>query len=800
MGLSLKFGRCVSLLAVAVGAVGVWTDVYAQDQIAVYRVLPAQVTRDGVLKLAREAFGMNSPQLAEDNTAFMLQQEQKRLTIWKASGALLFADDAKLWNPDYRPILPDMPEKLGDDFLRKSNLIPHGGELVLRRALIRSAKREDGQTVENHWELTYTLFRIDTGQKKENFPITADLGNLTLRLGESGQVIGLERELGQGLGSRELHPFLDSKKAFDWFQWKVGQGQSTTTITYPYYYFSLQGTYNTGFSSILPGYLGWVPDTDREHLWYYVPATTWAVLARIVSPKDKAQLPAGAPVEFRAEVAQGFGSPPYRYLWYSHRDGILGQLAQVSSFREKLSDGRHVITLWVSDSHGTIDAHTVIIHVGSNLSATMAAAGGWRLGLVYGLVVLGVLLGFCRARRSGLALILCGLILSDVLAAGTPHLNRSKQVAEVASPPLLQAASQQLQQGWYEFWPDAQGPLVPAGKGKLRLYISFLRDSGPELLYINWNNTPYISRFFVPYIEVKPKGQNSLKLNIPNPPKFTRLSKLQNPICDPKRLGPLAGISGLWGVKDFGRELEAHYDLDVQGPRGQKLGTINLVFAFRFYHPTWCRNSRAPEFYPEVRYTVQGFNVERVRVPFRFDVDAAGDSKNDVAMMVKEPLPDVMPKVPPRPIGCVSGAQDVILPNPKPANYTGGELACIHDEFLRENFDNYHQAEELIIAPSCHTGNPCFHFHMLKPALGQKFIAVQNHDNELSPHKLNPPKEPEELVNTPPEPLADIVFWYIAESDKPQDSFAADRLMWPAQFVGFSCKIEGAPFGYPACP
>ncbi len=88
-------------------AVSFWTDiVWAQEQIAIYRVLPTQVTREAVLRLAREAFGMSSPQVAEDDVAFMLHQEQKRLTVWKASGAILFADDSKLWNPDYEITSP----------------------------------------------------------------------------------------------------------------------------------------------------------------------------------------------------------------------------------------------------------------------------------------------------------------------------------------------------------------------------------------------------------------------------------------------------------------------------------------------------------------------------------------------------------------------------------------------------------------------------------------------------------------------------------------------------------------------
>lgn len=69
---SLKSFGLGTALALSALAVSFWTDsVWAQEQIAVYRVQPVQVTRDSVLKLAREAFGMTSPQVTEDDEVVM---------------------------------------------------------------------------------------------------------------------------------------------------------------------------------------------------------------------------------------------------------------------------------------------------------------------------------------------------------------------------------------------------------------------------------------------------------------------------------------------------------------------------------------------------------------------------------------------------------------------------------------------------------------------------------------------------------------------------------------------------------
>ena len=798
--------------AVAVLAVSFWTNIVrAQQQIAVYRVQPVQVTRDSVLKLAREAFGMTSPTVSEDSTTFMLQQEQKRLTVWKASGAILFADDSKLWNPDYHPSLPPLEEavRLGEEFVRKHNLVPTGGKLILHNTRVRSAPahQEGAPPLENHWELSYTLFQLETGLKAQETgsPLQMGAGALTLELGSHGEVIGLQRELGQQLGPPEFQPLLSRQESTNWLRWKAGQGNPIELLETSEFGFSFRGSAAAGYSFILPGYRNWAFRADHEHVWHYVPATTFAVLARIRAPLDGARFRAGFPVEFRAEIAAGFGAPPYQYLWYSNRDGIL---SRASTFRKELSSGRHAITLWVSDRRGTADAHVITVEVDGSQGSGASAA--WLAGV--GLAGLGLLLGLAHVQRYGVALALAGLLI--VLQG---EASRERSYRDTNSEALWHTEQQPLPAGIYQFW-----------GGKLSLEVSFAGDDGLKLFNVAWTKgtsaVHFITSLSVPYIEVKPQGQAAIKLEIPNPPKFSRLSILKNPVCDPQRL-PGGPLLELWGVEDIGRELEAHYDLEVKNAQGQKLGMVNLVFSFRFYYPSWCRNSRAPEFYPQVRYTVQGFPVEKVRVPMRINVDPdgvpSGNFLQHVPMMTKEPLPDIIGENQKLPVSCAP-AQAIIL---EPAGKEG-RLVCVHREFMEENFDNYHEAKELIIAPSCHRSNPCFHFHLLKPALGHKFLVVEWHDGELEPQKLRPPKEPEQLLGDPLVPdkpcqrpwgkepcelLLDPVFWYIAESDKPQDVFAADSPAWPAQFIGFSCSLYEKfvtiwivvpihiPLGYPSC-
>ncbi|MEM4382294.1 MAG: hypothetical protein QXX19_08710, partial [Candidatus Caldarchaeum sp.] len=682
--------------------------------------------------------------------------------------AILFADASKLWNYDYRPRLPTLTEArvLAEEFIHKNALVPRGGQLIRQGAWVRYAKQGE-QEIENHWELAYTLFHITTGFSKDGIPETEDLGALTVELGDNGEVIGLQRELGHELGPQELKPYLDYKQAQDWLRWKAFQRCHEDCpllfLTLARSNFVLQGAYNLGYTLIVPGFLGWGEGREGEALWYHIPQTSFAVLARIVAPQHRAQFSSGAPIGFRAEVAQGFGTPPYQFLWYSNRDGLL---SQASTFSKALSPGRHVITLWVSDRNGTVDTHTVIIYVGT--SAPWPGA----VGLVSSLALI---LGQWRKRWALMAL-LGGWLLVTVTSG--------------ASGISLQQP-QPLTEGYYAFWPDAspQGGNKPVVGSKLTFRLGLSGDNGPEVEDLRWtpsgrNAILWLGRFLVPYIEITPQGQAPIKLEIPKPPKFSRLSVIQNPNCDPKRV-PAQLQKGMWGLQDLGRALEAHYDLEVKDRWGKKLGTVNLVFDFRFYHPSWCRNSRVPEFYPEIRYTVQGFAVAKVRVPFLFKADII-DSQNDVAMMVKDPLIDVIQQGETN-IACNVGARTV-RPDPKPG--PGGEVVCLTHEFMEVNFDGYYQGDVTVNVPAC-SMQTCFIFRVLKPALGQKFIAVLANPNEDEPQKLRPPKEPEDLIRPIAEPFNnkknDIEFWYIAESDKPQDAFAADLPMWPVHFIGLSC-------------
>ena len=396
--------------ALAVLAASLCTNVvWAQDQIAIYRVLPVQVTRDSVLKLAREAFSMASPQVSEDDIAFMLAQEQKRLTVWKASGAMLFADDSKLWNPDYQITSPTDPEsaaQLAVQFLKTYNLLPPQAVLegiFAPFAQVHYVKGADGQEVPNHWSVRFTLL-VDSGTPLGL--VSIDKAQLLLQLGQNGEVIGLDFHW-RNLGERQLVPRVTAAQARELLAWKnklpLSQVPPINNPLHPQYTLHYP---EVPQAWLYPLYHLLLIDPERgQMVGGIVPASRFSVLARIASPQPDQSFPPDTPVELRAEVREGFGSPPYRYAWYSVRDGLISQAAVA---RVRLSPGVHQLWLYVTDRNGTQDSQTLYINVEGESSAT-SGTSLWQLPLIAsgaGLGMIGVLGFKRRSRRLGIVALL----------------------------------------------------------------------------------------------------------------------------------------------------------------------------------------------------------------------------------------------------------------------------------------------------------------------------------------------------------------------------------------------------------
>ncbi len=824
-------------------AVSLWTDVvYAQDKIAVYRVQPLLVTRDSVLKLAREAFGMTSPQVTEDSVTFVLEQEQKRLTIWKGSGAISFSDDSKLWNPDYHPSLPSESDaiRLALDFLKKHGLlIPQADPDktgLAPQATVRSMKtktRDGSDYVENHWLVSFPVVSVEPGSA--GIPFGVELG---LRLGSGGELLGFSLPW-QGLEASQRLPLLPQDEAIQLLKQKLGT-DTPRVLGEPrllYAYAGEQATYHYPIYAIM---------TAEAHSMggYAITATSFSPLVRIVSPREAATFPERVPIEFRAQIFSGFGTPPYRYLWLSSVDGPLGNAAVL---RKPLSVGQHTITLVVTDRNGVEDAQAVMITVGSpSALATLETAA-----LLAGPADLKV------ASSNGRALWVGGFALASLLLGVGALLSRRGSsrarwllfVVVGSSLWLLASSSAQqttscpkpgdvvvLKDQAYKCSGLEDGRSIEANVTVINstdgITINDLRVGAGRC-----NGTCYVLKeLSVPFVEVETGGK-TYKFELgdqPRNPKMTSISMITCAESKDDKGNPMP-----YGVK---------LDADYQGlaAKGTNI-TLDVTESFRFYVRSKCRFT-TPEFMPQLSYRLNNVppaTKVTLRIPFYFDFDLDGtgkkgeDTDDDVAVMVREPIWEfhdvagltrspilncTKDNVAPRLVS--AGGRSIIdCVNPNPAETDpdkGRRVKAV--EFMNADFDNYHQADEFLTVPLCTNlefwlgaiptkWTLCAHLHQYLPQIQQrlkqagielhaKFYALQYHDNKKE-KELAKIADLDTMKNG--EQLKDIVFWYVVEvtheggKTPMTGTLFLDAPFFPAYWAGFSCGKPLLRLGLPAC-
>ncbi len=813
-------------------AVSFWTGiVWAQEQIAIYRVLPVQVTRDAVLKLAREAFGMSSPQVIEDSATFVLEQEQKRLTVWKISGAISFSDNSKLWNPDYRPSLPSQSHaiQLAVNFLRKHELLSPEGDPNQTRlapdAVARGLKNREGTDyVANHWLVTLPLVSL---RSAIGTPIIG--ADLRLRMGTDGEVLALAVSFLQ-LKVEQTLPQLEPGQAFELLEWQLQASRKDLRISGEPQLVYLYPQEDTRF--VFPAYL-LITLQEHSHGGYLLPATPFTPLARITTPRDGATFSRGASIELRAEVRPGFGTPPYQFRWVSSLDGLLGSAA---TLRKTLSEGPHTITLIVTDRNGIEASHTLGITVGSPqaIAAKQRAliqAGPepkserpwiWTRGLPSLLLFLaGLFLGLRSRSHQGrwtslLMLTVGGLLLVSPLSQS-------------------QESGQALQDMNDASW-ELEG-------GKLTMNVRVMNSNDGLTLQdvkvpggckeMPGKQCFVLRELSVPFIEVEVKterGSNTYKFELDRRKAKEFSATAFQVACRETPKQP-------YGVK-----LEANYK-GLRDSDNRTNITLDVTESFRFYSRSKCRTP-SPDFMPQLSYKInnvvpKGAQVI-LRIPYYFDFDLDGtstkvDSDDDVAAMVREPIwefHDVAGLAAPfgiilnckqREVAPILKGERSIIDcghpdrNQPQADPRQGQRKA-PKEFLNHDFDNYHQADEFLVVPLCSGFSKskwtlCSHLHYYLPQIQQfaqpielhvDYYAVQYKEGEKD--KLDQSGKVaglKEILNG--DELKDIVLWLVLEMTHIEGqtvmtkTLFLDTPFFPAYWGGFSCAEPLLRLGLPTC-
>jgi len=847
-----KFGQFA--IAALIGAVSLWTEiVWAQEQIAIYRVLPAQVTRDAVLKLAREAFGMSSPQVNETDIGFVVRKGSKRLQVTKASGALLFADDSKLWNPDYRPHLPSESEAIrqATEFLRKHNFLPPQADPD-QTGLPAAAVTRGLASVQanNHVEVNYYFF-INPGFGPVPFPGNAPGGLLQVAIGESGEVIGLMWRW-RAIEQVQQRPLLSPDQARELLCWKLQLPlQNCSQLPDPGLIYPVWSDLDVQ-TAVYPMYLFLTMGTG-----YGVPATDFPVLARIRAPSDGAQIAPGMAVEFRAEIRAGFGSPPFSYAWRSTLDGELGQAAV---FRKALSPGTHIISLTVADQNGTVDVQYIQITVGSSGESAPVSRD----------VAMASAVSVDARALAGLGILVIGIVVVLRLI-GQRHGSRWSLVwVWLAVGLSLSGAS----------WSQAQavaGNFFNDGGPDFTGTLS-LTEHGLRLRDFKWQNFFIAREISIPFVDVE--------VNVAGVTKQVRLK------LDPKKAGAIQQVNVLQGQcpndpaqRVYGKVYQVSYKgltIDLGLP-GWGAGSLDVKLSYYFYRPrptlpaaaprgVNCELKRrdhpyriAPEFYFQAQYDLklpqppQGQAVpklEKVRFVYRMDFDVQG-GQNEIPALVREFIDEFRWQFAANifKIGVLVATSctqpQLVAAGAKPVNMRGrqAQILCLvapgptpgqvlDGNPTQNTYDNYHQAAGGgMWIPYCSAPDiPCVHMHLRHLDLGPRASARGRVFGGWPPEqvkhtftvveyqgKAGQPQEPDPATVDLPQAqlptnlaqnqlnagikmLRNPVLWYVAESTQLKETlfafepvdffrlplpFPSTLLIWvPLHWAGFSCNLQ----------
>jgi hypothetical protein len=811
--------RAIKLLAVVGLAVAlVAVPARAQQQVPIYRVQPPQVTRDSVLKLAREAFGMSSPQVTEDSLTFVLEQEQKHLTVWKASGSILYADNAKLWNPDYQitsPVDAEAAIQLAVHFLQTHNLLPP--QALAPSAEFHLIKSSDGQSeVRNNWSVRWALpldkdpTAITGGFRDE--PVGA---KLEVYVGQGGEIIGFHR-FWREPGESRLVTALSPAEARELVAWKLQLAAPPKEED-----IALEGGYDLlypqdALSWLYPIY-GARLAQDERIVAVQVPATHFSVLARITSPQPEKTFPPNTPIELRAEVRGGFGTPPYRFAWYSTVDGLVSQAATA---RVRLSPGLHQLTLIVTDRQGTLDTQTIFIAVEAPQQARLVAPLAWLAGA---LLLVGLLV-----RRTRRLAFLTLILLVPLLAAPWAG---SSQAVKLPNCRVMAGAV------------NKYGCTV----GKWNFGLQFTADDGLALRPLTYADHYVAYEIFFPYLEVE----------------FTKAGAA--PIVAHVEMGggPVAGQVGVTFAPCGAGGTQMTYTNTYTIPlpavpvnAGAANVELEVTQTWAFFTPAkGCAS--APEFYPQLEYKLKnlgnlqaGVAFSKVRIFLRadFDVDGtvrgnkAGAERRDVSVIVRESIFEAgvvaglaAAQAPPKGFYCSwDDNQKAIVGTLNPIVGRRGYVICKAADYgsSTENvndFEVYHQADGALIVPFCTAPvinlfalppqffwTPCVHFHqeigymtgnnqlpggglptagwMARAKIQQRIYATQY--NGAAPQREKE-ADPVTLMNG--QALTDIVMWLVFEADQPQGLFFPyGKRRYPDHYGAFSCS-QPTLTGQPQC-
>lgn len=384
----ILFILLVVVLAISVGLASCEPAEPEPLEFMIFEVEPVTVLPEHVQNLASTLFALNitpRPPVNETAEFFWFQLDTLYVECCKDSGSIWFADFSKLYNEEYIP--EELPSEedakaIAEEFLgslMEQGLIPER-EIGFRFIYeTQTANFDIGtnemETAINHLDVLYGFVQESIQYPGTNFTMCQEGAKIRVSIGDKGEIIGLHC-VWRDLANYEFYPAITEEEALEIFREELRAEPEELEVRLEYYFeseFTKQGFVQPYY--IFDGTV-MIGEEEVPFKTKLIPATTFSPTARIESPDNGANLSEGE-IDFEASVSGG--EPPYKYIWESNIDGVIGTGA---SFSSNLSVGQrdeeilpHTIKLKVTDQNGNQDIDLISVKIIPTQSTSVLAMG-----------------------------------------------------------------------------------------------------------------------------------------------------------------------------------------------------------------------------------------------------------------------------------------------------------------------------------------------------------------------------------------------------------------------------------------
>jgi hypothetical protein len=218
-------------------------------KLPIFRLSAARINEKDLHQLARELFEV-SGKLDRREERLSIKSGSKLVEIFVQSGGIWAADEARMWNPELKPELPDEKQarSLAEAYLAKHRLLPvptdnqpfqvSFSNVGGTHAAFFDAKQKQRTERQLDIQVNYStkIGLSNFGMPGRSLPVVGGGGEFNLTLGDKGDVIGYQGVWRQIAGVEKESPIVPQKNADEQFRYLVRGMKIHSVESYLAYY------------------------------------------------------------------------------------------------------------------------------------------------------------------------------------------------------------------------------------------------------------------------------------------------------------------------------------------------------------------------------------------------------------------------------------------------------------------------------------------------------------------------------------------------------------------------------------